>query len=378
VIVNQAGDSLRGEITVPRSDTNPRFVDFTQGGTTTRYRADQLKYFRIGDEASYIGFIGDIDKSPVKLSEFVDGTITAGTVRDTVLLSIVILGKLSLYRLMDGRSNIHYFVGEKGNVSELILRVRRVEKPGGYGLMTSEVYKSQLRKMITDCSQAEPWIDKTEYRESSLSKLISKYNSCHQETPTYVQKQSRPHLVIGLSGGVVMSSLNNLTAGQSPGATGATYNGSTRPAGGLTVEILAPRMLKKFSIINEVLVHGVNFVREDPGPASAYFFELDYLRYNLGGRRYFGGEKLKPYVQVGVGAGRAYRTSYFSGNPVQSSFKPSKKDYAAHMGAGLKYGRFGFHARYERSVGFSEIIYFTPRVNNIFTMFTIDLNKPKE
>jgi predicted porin len=87
---------------------------------------------------------------------------------------------------------------------------------------------------------------------------------------------------------------------------------------------------------------------------------------------------LTPFVQAGVSIGYAYQSSHFSGNPVNQTFTPGRSDKGIHFGAGLKYGRFGLQARYERSPGFSETRDFVSKVTNIFMLATIDLSKPKE
>jgi hypothetical protein len=380
VIVKEPGDTLRGEISIPRSDKNPRYIDFTQGGTTTRYRPDRVKYFRIDDQPAYIGVITDIDKSPTKLKSD-QQAVTQAPVRDSVFLMTVVVGKMNLYRLMDERSNLRFFISLDGKLTQLILQVKTVYSttPGNTGIYDAavEIYKNQLKTMITNCVQAEPWIDKTDYTQSSLTKLVLNYNSCHKEIPSYIQKRPAPRLVVGVFGGMVFSSLNN-KGGPATGAPAATYSGSTKGSGGLCLEILTARTQQRLSVINEFMSYGVEFRSKGTAAFDSYYYDLKYVRYNLAGRYYFSGNKLVPYVQAGVGIGRAYQRSYFSGLPANQRFIPGKNDKGVHLAAGLKVKRFGIQARYERSPGFSESRGFISKVNNIFAFVTFDLNKPKD
>ncbi|HZY82081.1 MAG TPA: hypothetical protein VFE50_21300 [Cyclobacteriaceae bacterium] len=374
LIVNQAGDTLRGQVRIPRSDKTPTSIEFIRDGKTTRYRPDEIPYFRFGNDASYIGVITDVDKTPKTVKQFDDPSFVGTSVkRDTVFLSIAVLGKMSLFKLVD--NNNLYYVRFNDKLTPLTLRVQLVNLPNGNGIATYDVYKDQLKSVITNCPQAEPWIDKTDYTQASLSKLILKFNACQGETSSFIQKQPGAKLIISAFGGVVSSSLNN--SGETPPAK-VSYSGSTKAIAGLGFEIAAGKMQKRLSLLGEVLTYSVEFTNKNPTPTTGYFYDLSYVRINLGARIYLTGGEIKPYVQAGVGMGRAYKSTYFSGQPANQSFIPAKGESGLHFAAGVKYRRLGLQVRYERSGGFSESRAFVTKVTNLSGMLTFDLNKPKE
>ena len=374
LIVNAAGDSLRGQITVRRSDQNPDFLEFTADGKTTRYLPDQVKYFQMKGMAPFIGVITDVDKSPTRLAEFDDASKQVGSVKDSVFLLVAATGKLSLYKLVDETSKIHYFIGHDGTIKELIVIVRRLDVNGRVSLATTPYFRNQLKEVISACPRAEALIETTAYNQKSLMKLATAYNSCYGESPTKVHEQPKATVVVALQGGFG-SAVPAFESGSTTPPTQANYTGSSGLTGGLILEVLAPRVMGSFSVVNELVFQRFEFTAPNSSGPS-YYFDHSYIRYNLGGRFYINRDKdLRPFMQAGVGLGFAYKYSYeMTGYPIAVA----KSDYGVHLAAGLKYKRFALQGRFDRSSGPSESVSFSARVNHWQALLAVDLNNTRE
>ncbi len=376
LLVLTNGDTVRGTVTLRRSEQNPRSVDFETAGSTRAYRPHEVSYLQFGNQVAYIGVVTDIDQSPMTLKDLSEPNVREESKRDTVFLTVIVRGKLSLYRFIDRRGNNHYFAGKDGQVRELHFRVRQLDRKYGASILTFDLYKQELKELIQQCPQAEPFIEKTEYTQKSLQQLFMVYNErCHPDITSSVDKPLRPTLVVSIFGGGTTSTLDNgLSSGTGPAI--ARYDGTPKPAGGLNVEIQAHRMLRRLSVVNEFLYYSVDFTSISTGGAIPYRYNLDYLRYNLAGRMYFVWGPLRPYVQAGAGLGKATRVSYYSGSGT-NLFVPTNKDRGVFAAVGMKYHRVGLQVRYERSTGFSDAVGFRARTNTWFGFLSIDLNKPQ-
>ncbi len=373
-IVLNTGDTLRGTITLRRGEQNPKSLDFAKDGSPRTYRPLEVVYFQFGDKAAYVGVAAEIDQSPMTLKDFSEPNVREESRLDTVFLSVIVRGKLSLYSLVDRRGNKHYFAGKDGQVSELHYRLRLLHRQYSSRTLELNLYREELKGLIQQCPQAEPLIDRVEHSQRSLQQLFMIYNErCHPEVESKVNTPLRPTLVVSIFGGGTFAVLDN---GQSSG-TGpaiATYRGTQKPAGGLYLEVQAHKMLRRLSVINEFLYYSVDFVSTS---SIQYRYNLDYLRYNLAGRMYFSGGSVRPFLQAGAGIGKATRVSYFSGTG-PSVFVPTNKDRGVFVAVGTKWKRLGMQVRYERGTGFSDAVGFRARVNSYMAFVSVDLNKLKE
>lgn len=375
-VVKTNGDTIRGSIYLARTEYTAQFVEMDQNGARIEYTPSDLSAFEVGD-SRYIAARVEIDRSPRTLREFDKSVEGRGISTESLFLQTYQVGKASLYRYVDERSNFHYFVGIDGRIEELRVRVQLIFQNGADVLVTYPVYRDQLHRMFADCPEADKLIDKAGYDLASLRKVMTKFNACHSEVESEVMKKDKgPSFIPGIGLGFINSKFNNDPKAAMP-AGAASYSSSSSFVPMAYLLIRSGRTRGQLAISNELTYYSVSYTsKEQPLPNRPYFYSLDYLRYNVGFRLSTPLEKAGiVYAQLGFGMGKALSKSYYSGPG--GPFVPSSRDSGIQLIIGTQLKLVGLQLRLDRAAGFSEAVGFATRTLHTGAMLTIDLSRGK-
>ena len=197
-----SGEKLTGLISVP-DKINPDRILFKKDGQSGEQPFSPLavKGFEV-NETRYISQVVSKDALPVsrKAAEIEGSELN---VTDTVFLKELVSGpRLSLYELRDEK--LHFYIkNPEGTISELNYKVfRRLKQNTGISgqddLIYHHIYRNQLRIYALEYNDILFTLDRSDYTEKDLSKVISEINELSKaEKEPPVKSQTRLLLGVG-------------------------------------------------------------------------------------------------------------------------------------------------------------------------------------
>lgn len=171
-VVHKNGDTVHGMIDYRNWERNPRKITFKTDAEVS-YTVNELRYFSIPGNDSYVRAVVQKDMLPVHLS-LLENEGYAHTIKDTVFLRILVDGsKLSLYELLDQK--YHYYIKRPaGGYEELIYKIlRRDDAAQEYTVYNT--FRDQLQFGVTD-ETIRKRIAKASYKEEDLKKIGAALN----------------------------------------------------------------------------------------------------------------------------------------------------------------------------------------------------------
>ena len=160
-----------------------------------------------------------------------------------VFLEVIVSGTATLYK------HKNYYYLEKGLIfKELDNRKINLEKESINYRKSSNKYIGILKILLNDCSDINQSINKTTYRERSLSNLIIKYNSCKGiKSIVYKKDKEWFNAKFGLQVGYTISKNTN---GNYP--IDHKFKRQIKPNKdftiGINIDLFTPRLIEKLSI----------------------------------------------------------------------------------------------------------------------------------
>jgi hypothetical protein len=178
-IIKKSGDTLRGNVLLRKEKGCLKGIYFED--KNTYFRPAEIK----GTGASNVHYISAsvaIDKSPARNSIYTD----------TVLLEILLRGRIGLLAYRDEFEKEHFFIGKaRASVKELPLHLQLLED--GIRVQRTELYKDVLKKELTNCSFIHSKIDRLPYNRVYLKRLFEEYDQClagNFESAGYIVRNS--------------------------------------------------------------------------------------------------------------------------------------------------------------------------------------------
>ena len=172
-IVLNNGDTLQGQINYRNWESNPIAIDFLQqNGQTTVYRLPDLSSFTVDKTDRYEKAVIKRSTRPVDLYEldkpFIDTVLT-----DTVFLRTIVLGEVSLYELVKGKT--YYFLkNADGSYEELMYRVELLDAIGNH--RNYLIYRDQLKAKFALQGSLANKVQHLEYKPRSMGDFINHVN----------------------------------------------------------------------------------------------------------------------------------------------------------------------------------------------------------
>ncbi len=393
-VVTPAGDTLRGEVDARGAQRNARLARFRPSASQpiTDYEPQQLRGY---------GFVGDrvYQVDTVPLSTCTAPPAYSGAMPDTtrhlVFLEVIVGGAASLLYLRDERSNDHYYLSTTGHKTQELLPppVRRVADDDATYQTAANAFRRTIAAATQQCLMIQPDIAGVRYNQSSLSKIVERYNRCLGETSTTPAAAAyKSHVRIGVIGGVETSQL--VLSGRRLGSDFVIKGRSDQPSPvlGLALSVGLTRINKTISARIEGFYESQRYLlRSQIGTSNLYDeyrATLTSIRVPLLLRYTYPRGVIRPFAQAGLGF------SYLLENDnEQRQFvrDPSTVAWAQITAPrSLEQGLIGSvgmatawanrrntsaELRYERSNGFSNAVGFGSRVDRLYLLLSYDLTK---
>lgn len=315
VLLNN-GDTLNGFIQAEQWVKAPLLVRFKKSPTESihTYSPLLIRSFRIKGGDWYFSFVGDIDPSSL-LDDQLNYDPTPDTMRVSMFIRSVVMGKVSLYYARDQNDRLHLFVQKDGGViyelkykkyyvDELVVADYR-NQITRRAIMSNQIYKEQLINMMADCRPVAAGIlsRSIAYSKNDIMKLVVEYNHCKSTRTSYSEKKERWLFEIRSHAGINYSGLN-FKSSNNTYVGDADFKNSLGYAIGLSLNCVLPRTDESWGIFNEFMIrnynsHGISgtapFKEQKPVKMDIIYFKLaTMMRYQ------FPGETVRPFLEGGI------------------------------------------------------------------------------
>ncbi|MDW3195419.1 MAG: hypothetical protein R8G66_23785 [Cytophagales bacterium] len=364
-IINNAGDSVQGEINFNWT-TRPDALTFrTNGGKEEQFTPSNLKGFSIENGDYFQSLTVEVDVSPTDPDQLLELGKDQFE-EQSFFAKVLLLGSANLYQNFDQeRGRYHYFLENAQSPSpvELISGKRKVSdettmQPNASGAFkTVDKYKGQLTFLLGDCPEVMSSIlGLSQLTEKSVTAIITTYNGCNNNVSTYrkpkVARGSRARF--GLILGAQLFDVQLENSGRIP----ADFDTPADFVHNIGFHILLnTRERKRFNL--GLLGFHRSFKTSEvffqDGPVVDGFSTVDYnwqqFTFILNGNFNFGvGDK---YLFLSVGPGIGFTTSatgtktFETANPVNLAQKNSDRQFLINFEAGYQWRRLRASLSYE-------------------------------
>jgi hypothetical protein len=332
-IINNAGDTIKGEIDNKNWDTNPTQVKFRKEGATilTTYKPLEIKAFAVANDI-YVSKIVAIDRSPTEIDQM---TTSPDPIMetDTIFLNAYLLGKANLYSFNQGRKQ-HFFIEKDTVIQELIHNQYRKMIGAELMIVESDHYKQQLIMNMGDCENMVASIVNLKFDESSFIKLVNQYNLCAHSLSHYVKKNEKIKFEYIVLAGISRTdfAFNSIT-------NFVPVSHSTPSidfTGGIGLNITSPRNPNHWSFYNDLFYSHYRYTasfenKKDPNNQVEYdyAFQFSYLKLANMLRYQYPGKNIKPFIGLGITNG--YAIKYKGFKTVKEQFYGASREYTVSI-----------------------------------------------
>lgn len=369
-----SGDTVQTQIENRNWVRNPSEITAWQHGSSLKVPISQLGGFGIKGGDVYRKFVVDIDTSPTNLNGITQ-LQAPPTLRQAVLLRVLVDGEVKLYALNDHNGKKHFYIQRHfEEPRELIYLKVLVEANGRHMQKDLELYKSTLKTYLTGCNITEDDWNETAYTSKALSLIVQRYNDCliPNKAPQIINKEK-----VALHFGVLAGGerVNNTFRGEFGDDTTEPSYQSFNPIVGFALDVTFPRGHGRWGVLSELLwkhykVSGTHTESLSPGSSTKYdvAYNQHYVALHSQGIYTIRGDRLlKPFVSAGIALNvLANNKSYVDINQTGNGYDfhqdgiplegMRRIEPAFLLGAGLKYSDFALMSRYEVGNGYSPFV----------------------
>lgn len=377
-IISFDNDTSYGYIDYRQWDKNPVEIKFQSDSLAepVKYTPMEIKAFTVGGD-HYLGGIFEIDKCPYLIEDLTTENKAKSDV-DTVFLTILVDGTLSLFYMKDENAKEHFFISNNDSgISELIYRRYLLidENHSGIESRTNVAEYNLYKGMLIHYTKEVPGfinkINATPLKLTALTKLVDEYNKksgCASEycrVNKFKTKWIKSfHVISGIS--YSYYDLNKL-AGDNENVVQSDPNpGFVWFTTGIGLNIMPPRKLQRFALYYEILYHAHKYsynyqVEERQNLNHFYHYELDahYLKFSFLPRYQPRFKKVRPYINAGIttsipvwGYYKGYKETHFWDQVTREEYQGFVPQVGLDAGIGLYYKKFNFDVRFSPFSGY--------------------------
>ena len=292
-------DFREGYIISNAGDTSFGFVDYTEA--RQRYRVCHFKKtdnqkivtYEPGQIAAF-GFSDNIffESKEVKVENQEERRVFA---------EVKVKGFVSLFRF-----DYEYYVEKNnGGLQRLSNENQKIYVNGKTMMHRTNQHVSVLSTLLFDCVELRQRVQNVSLTEKQLIKLVEDYNKCTGNA-SITYEASEPHVKVrvGIAGGINMSNIKFSNADGNNDYLDGSFDGSSTLIIGLSLNVFAPGVSKRFSVQGDVLYSKSNYENtagNDNGTKSSHvIIDLEQLKIPLGLRYTFPEKKITPYMNFGM------------------------------------------------------------------------------
>ena len=389
-ILTASNDTVKGYIDYRNWEKNPDKIRFkrTPEEQPEIYRPLDIKEFGVSNEI-YVSAIVETENTSLATNELIrDSQLKIKT--DTAFLQTLYNGKKSLYYLKNwaGRENFYIY---RENKLELLIHKKYLKWNEGHQIIIkNKAYIGQLKLYLDNCSSISSKLESTAYNLKSLYRLFDNYYKCIPAESNYQWQKQKAKFEFSLLAGISSTTIN-FSGKPYKEFVNTDFGYNTNFSGGVSLQIVLPRNLNKFSLNGEIIYSEYGFsgtyldyVNEGYYTDISYEFDFSYLNLNLLLRYSFPIGKLHSFVNGGVSSGfvvkeKNYRYeelfSYGSVYPDEGKALDDirRNEQLLIMGTGAKLNKYSFEFRYAMGNGFSGYVNLSSKTSVFFVLFGYQL-----
>ncbi len=280
LVVNNAGDTLQGWIAYKNWRKNPISFDFFPDSvlkSSTSYQVKDIPFFAIAGQDSYARAIVNKDNRPVKVPDLLPESESLSSTDTVWLRRLLYDGKVELYMFTDAKN--HFYIHTDRGFEELEYRV----SSRGTEMFTQRGYIKQLKLLLESTRSISlellNQIDRTDYKESDLVKIVKKINEALGSS--YMEEKSTAkiltHFFAGAGGGYSVLRLS----GNYPSFENMAFSGSFVPFATAGMDISASRNLQDLIFRLELSYTSASHRAEGHRKMSIGSPEITYTSYEV-------------------------------------------------------------------------------------------------
>ena len=367
-IIKSDGETVRGFIDFQEWRVNPKKIRFktNEAEKSTAMTIKTIEGFGIDEKESYVRRTVDVNIAPIKVNE-INHSRKPIFKKRTIFLRILVEGKANLYFLYDEVGKEHFFIEKDDLPAEELIYTEYIKLlKNKRAIIPFEQYKGQLNEALTDCDGLFFAVKDAEYKRRDLVAIFEGYNTCNSASSSFSAKKEKvkiqiePGVLIGLGAnkldfiGTMTHDLGDMDFDISPAYSFGAY-----------LNILGDRSRGRYALRNELIynsiggsTHHEDIQSEDVYAISDVKLNLGYLQLNTLFRYTIPTEKIRPYINGGVGisviitqVNEIVRERKLYALPTTETGKAinyiKKQDFSIVAGLGITSARFSSELRFE-------------------------------
>ncbi len=365
-IVSFKGDTLHGYIDYRNWEKNPKKISFKEKLTDDKvvFFPTEIKAFGvIGD--NYESAIIKTEVSPVKTGALeYDKDLRFET--DTTFLQVLLKGEKSLFAYTNRLGEVQFYI-KMGSSYELLVYKRYLEEKNDQTIVSeNNKYLGQLSYYLNDCPSVRTKLPTTKYSRRSIENLFLFYDKCTNSKIDFQKKVEDASIQFGVIAGLSTTSLKFSSIYKQTFAylLYANLSNSINVTGGLYLDYLLPRNLKKWSVCTEFLYSSYKFdatIKENNYSTTYFTLGYSYLKMvNMVRYKYPVGKCIL-FINGGISSGYAISSTNYK--RVESELYGVETGKALDsyrgielgltLGIGAEFQRYSFELLHERGNGMS-------------------------
>ena len=378
-VVLNTGDTLKGLISDEEWKINPKVIYFktTAESPAVKYTPLTTRMFCISNGNWYVSYTGQVDGSSLRISELKYNS-NPPTVKDTLFLRVQVSGKATLLYARDYRERDHFFIWKTGDtIAELVYNKFLVSIYDGTHTKVNEAYRSQLVKLVADCSSLSEKIMgiPLDYNRDDFVALIKQYNSCDGAVIEYAEPKEMWDFGFSILAGVNLCRLR-FTSDNDGFLESIDMDRSFGYAAGLGFNAIIPRNRKQWSIFNMVYLKNYtaygNTTLNLADDKNSVYIDYHYLKLATTIRYTAPKGVAKPFIGAGMTNGYALKDKNLytnaSGTVKELIDGPKRYEFGLLVEGGLSFNHFAIVLSYEFSNGMSPFLDIQSHVATLYGM----------
>lgn len=246
--VNNSGDSIQGLIKDLDWKTNPDEIQFKTNSASRikNLKPEDISFFEISNKVKYKSANIYVDVSENSISDLSKKRLPQFE-KKHLFLKVLEEGEANLYQYTEG-SLVRYFIEtDEADLQQLIYK-RYLNKY--YRIRENNNFRQQLLNALKCDELSESEFSDLKYKEKSLRKIVSKYNSCsNNSTYSYEIRDSKTSFHLAIRPGIQFATFETKEGVNN--SSGTTFDYETSFRVGIELEFILPLNNKKWALILE-------------------------------------------------------------------------------------------------------------------------------
>lgn len=319
IVVNQQGDTLKGQIDYRNWRVNPKTINFKKDvadGQGQIFTPLSIRYFEVLGKDAYRSAVVVKDIRSVEPTEVGFGT-NDSSVTDTVFLRVLVSGqKLSLYELVDFKPHFYLQEGDRIPV-ELGYKVSQGEEEGQ--INTEYIFRSQLGRYLSadDYTAWQSRIGRARYDERDLTPIVIELNGKEKVLSFANRASGSNHLFQFFASAGVNAGRLHFSGSVPEQFAQMKFNTSVGPYFSLGLDLLSSRNLNDLTFRMEVSYTSGQFTGSE---ANVFFGQAPNLVYKVSY------QSISPSLSVLYNLRRTRKVKYYIGATYGYHFTSYSKD----------------------------------------------------